>query len=72
MGLWNKSVGVAWLEAPNRTFEYYGKLQLVGDVILLGNDRDPVGGSFSTLSNALQIDLSKTDRFSGMCVEIKH
>jgi hypothetical protein len=68
VGLWSQSQGSFWLEIPNRTVEYYSNV--TGTDILGLSGSDGFRGTFSTLSNALQVNVPTVGNFTGVCQRI--
>lgn len=67
--LWGDSVGSVNLEIPNEWFDYYDRVDLAGDNLLInksGASSQPMSGVFSELSNSLNIATANGD-FKGIC-----
>lgn len=68
VSFWSQSQGSIWLEIPNRTVEYYND---VSGTDLLGlSGSEGFRGTFSTLSNALQVNVPTIGNFTGVCQPI--
>ena len=70
VGLWSKSDAAIHLEIPNTHIDYFGNVKKVGDQYQIFDSAQRIKGNFSTLSNALAINLPlklQTDFFDGTC-----
>jgi hypothetical protein len=67
VGLWSDSSGSAWVELPNKTVDYFGRITEAGDLLQLWDFSDSLKGSFSTLSGALMVDVGAFGMFEGSC-----
>lgn len=70
VGLWSNSSGSLWLEVPNQTVEYFGRISRAGDQLQIYASNDQLAGQFSTLSKAFAITLSSGVSFGGTCKAI--
>ena len=68
--LWSESEGAAWVEVPNQTVNYFGRVSSAGDRLLLSDSLGKHGGIFSTLSQAIDVSLNSFGVFDGTCKEI--
>lgn len=68
---WANSGGQAWSEVPNTSTEYYSSVKKNGDILTLGRTDRPLMGTFSTLSNAVMLEMGK-DLYKGSCQAISH
>jgi hypothetical protein len=69
VGLWSESEGNIWLEVPNKTVAYYEMVERSQDQVTIRTNGKMVG-LFSTLSNAIDIDVPIIGPFSGSCREL--
>lgn len=68
--LWSESNAAVHIEVPNTHVYYFGNVKKVGDQYQIFDSARKLRGNFSTLSNALAINLPlklQTDFFDGNC-----
>jgi hypothetical protein len=70
VSLWSDSIGMMWIEVPNKTVDVSTELRDGGNLIrLLGFDNE-LKGIFSPLSKSISVKIDG-DFFDGLCKEIK-
>jgi hypothetical protein len=65
--LWSDSRGSAWVELPNQTVSYFGRITEAGDLLHFWDSPGKFSGNFSTLSGAVGVDLGAFGVFDGTC-----
>jgi hypothetical protein len=71
--LWSTSDGAMWTEVPNELYGFYPRLQSIGDNYQIFSDLQGgnPAGQFSTLSNALRLNMIGEGEFEGICQKIE-
>lgn len=70
VGLWSDSDGSVWIEYPNNWVNNFNDIARVGDIYQI-YESNKINGTFSTLSNALQIKAyGSSYYFEGTCDSI--
>lgn len=70
VGLWSESDAAIHVEILNTYVDYFGNVKKVGDQYQIFDSAQRIKGNFSTLSNALAMNLPlklQTDFFDGIC-----
>lgn len=68
VGLWNKSDGALWVEAPGSTVGYFSHLRKTGDLYTISESPEkPFAGDFSSLSRRLDLRVTSYLSFEGSC-----
>ena len=70
VSLWSDSIGMMWIEVPNKTVDVSTELRDGGNLIRLLGFNNELKGIFSPLSKSISMKID-SDFFDGLCKEIK-